>query len=147
MKTSSSVGRDTATEVIPRPRSPRPRSPNRSRSALSAAASSAVPSTTRSAPTSAFCASGPAVHDRDPVAQLGLVHVVLGHEDRHALGLLQRANLAQIVVRVCESSPIVSSSRNSKRGESIGPRAIFNPRRMSPENRRACSSRRPASTT
>ena len=36
----------------------------------------------------------PAVHDRDAVAELGLVHVVRGHEDRRAFGLLQRVDVA-----------------------------------------------------
>ena len=35
-----------------------------------------------------------AVHDRDAVAELRLVHVVRGHEDRRALGLLQCTDVA-----------------------------------------------------
>jgi hypothetical protein len=35
-----------------------------------------------------------AVHDRDAVADLRLVHVVRGHEDRRPLGLLQRPDVA-----------------------------------------------------
>ena len=79
MKTSSSVGRDTATDVMPTPSSANSRGtnaspeatwkvtapsatvasmPKRSRSAARAASSSAVPSTTRSAPTLALSASG-----------------------------------------------------------------------------------------
>jgi hypothetical protein len=34
------------------------------------------------------------VHDRDPVAELGLVHVVRGHEDRDLLALLQLGDVA-----------------------------------------------------
>src|SRR3954447_26225888 len=34
------------------------------------------------------------VHDRDPIAELGLVHVVRGHEDRDLLALLQLADVA-----------------------------------------------------
>ena len=34
------------------------------------------------------------VHDRDPIAELGLVHVVRGHEDRDLLALLELADVA-----------------------------------------------------
>ena len=79
----------------------RPRCRSGPRSAASAASSSAVPSTTRSAPTRGLQRLRrvedddlAAVHDRDAVAELRLVHVVRGHEDRRPLGLLQRADVA-----------------------------------------------------
>ena len=121
MNTSSSVGRETLTDRIGTPSSANSRGTNSSPpgtpnvtapsatrasmpkalgSAAIAASSSSVWIVTRSVPTCAFSASGASraticavVHDRDPVAPLGLVHVVGGHEDRDLLALLELADV------------------------------------------------------
>ena len=123
MKTSSSVGRETLTERIGTPSSANRRGTNSSPAGTqNVTAPSAIvrlePEAlararrsrprrrrcwicTRSVPTCALSASGvssatisPLVHDRDAVAELGLVHVVRGHEDRDLLALLQLADVA-----------------------------------------------------
>ena len=102
--------RRTAAARTPRPRarrrSRRPRrSSPRGRSARPAraiaASSSSVWIRTRSAPTCCLQRLGRVegddlalVHDRDAVAELGLVHVVRGHEDRDLLALLQLGDVA-----------------------------------------------------
>src|SRR4051794_35497110 len=113
MKTSSGVGRETLTERIGTPSSANSRGtnaspaetandtapsettasmPNWRPSASIAAASSSVSIRTRSAPTPPLEGGRgiegddlALIHDRDAVAELGLVHVVRGHEDRDVL--------------------------------------------------------------
>ena len=138
-RTASPVGDVERHRALGRPR---PRCRSARRSAAIAASSSSVSIRTRSAPTLAFSAAGvssatisPLVHDRDPVAELGLVHVVRGHEDRDLL--------APPAARGCSArSSCASAGRgrsSARRGtaraaSACRPRAISSRRRMPPEN-------------